>query len=276
MLASATATRDVPRISFWRTFWTNALIAPRTTLGFMRIDFVLGTVFIIPLMQMVFFVFVVEIGGGGASEIAFTALGNAVATVTYSSIFSVCQTTDSEKQQGTMEHLLVSPSNRLALYFGRGLLPILISLATVTVGIFYAVALFGVHIAPVAYASLGVSVVLTAFAMVGFGLLLGGVALYLRTSIILGNIFLFIGLLLSGVNFPASQLPAPLEWIGYGFPLTWGLDAVRASVAGDPTGVVGLYWLAVALSAAASYGLAIGLWKVFEHRALATGSIARF
>ena len=274
MLASATP--SVNRVSFWRTFWSNALIAPKTTLGFMRIDFVLGTVFIIPLTQMVFFAFVVHLGGGGPSEVAFTALGNAVATVTYSSIFSVCQTTDSEKQQGTMEHLLVSPANRLALYFGRGLIPIAVSLATVVVGIAYAVILFGVQIAPSALPSLAVSVSLTAFAMVGFGLLLGGVALYLRTSIILGNIFLFIGLLLSGVNFPASQLPAALQWIGYGFPLTWGLAAVRASVAGDPLGTVAVLWGAVALAGSISFGLAIGLWKYFEHRALATGSIARF
>ncbi len=274
MLASATP--SVNRVSFWRTFWTNAVIAPRTTLGFMRIDFVLGTLFIIPLTQMVFFVFVVQVGGGGASEIAFTALGNAVATVTYSSIFSVCQTTDSEKQQGTMEHLLVTPANRLALYFGRGLIPILLSLATVTVGITYAVGLFGVRITLSSVPSLAVSVTLTAFAMVGFGLLLGGVALYLRTSIILANIFLFIGLLLSGVNFPASQLPTALQWVGYGFPLTWGLAAVRASVAGDATGTVAVLWAAVAIAGAISFGLAIGLWKFFERRALATGSIARF
>jgi ABC-2 type transport system permease protein len=274
MLASATP--SINRVSFWRTLWTNAVIAPKTTLGFMRVDFVLGTLFIIPLTQMVFFAFVVQVGGGGAPEIAFTALGNAVATVTYSSIFSVCQTTDNEKQMGTMEHLLVSPANRLALYFGRGLLPILFSIATVTVGIAYAVFLFGVHLAPSSIPSLAVSVVLTAFAMVGFGLLLGGVALYLRTSIILANIFLFIGLLLSGVNFPASQLPLVAQWIGYGFPLTWGLAAVRASVAGDPFGTVAVLWLAVLLSAAVSYGLAIGLWEFFERRALSTGSIARF
>lgn len=274
MLASASPSLN--RVSFWRTFWTNAVMAPKTTLGFMRIDFVLGTVFIIPLTQMVFFVFVVQVGGGGASEIAFTALGNAVATVTYSSIFSVCQTTDQEKQQGTMEHLLVTPTNRLALYFGRGVIPILLSLATVAVGIAYAVFLFGVSVQVSSLPSLAVSVTLTAFAMVGFGLLLGGVALYLRTSIILANLFLFIGLLLSGVNFPASQLPAVLQWIGYGFPLTWGLAAVRASVAGDPLGTVAMYWGAVAIAAAASYGLAIGLWEVFERRALSTGSIARF
>ncbi|HTT16063.1 MAG TPA: ABC transporter permease [Thermoplasmata archaeon] len=266
----------VPRSSFFRTFWSNAVLAPRTSLGFMRIDFVLGTVFVIPLTQMVFFAFVVKLGGGGASAVQFTAIGNAVATVTYSSVFSVCQTTDSEKWQGTMEHLLVSPANRLALYFGRGLIPILISLATVTVGLTYAAVFFGVPIPLSSIPGVAVSVVLTAFAMVGFGLLLGGVALYLRTSIILGNIFLFVGLLLSGVNFPLSQLPLPLQYVGDGLPLTWGLAAIRAAVAGDPLSTLGVLWAAVAVSAAVSFGLAISLWAVFERRALSTGSIARF
>jgi ABC-2 type transport system permease protein len=272
----------VPRSSFGRTFWTNAVFAPRTSLGFMRVDFVLGTVFVIPLTQMVFFAFVVRLGDAGstASQLAqavqYTALGNAVATVTYSSVFSVCQTTDSEKWQGTMEHLLVSPANRLALYFGRGLVPILISLATVCVGLTYADVLFGVRIGLSAIPGLAVSVVLTAFAMVGFGLLLGGVALYLRTSIILGNIFLFCGLLLSGVNFPLSSLPLPLQYIGYGLPLTWGLEAIRGAVAGDSLGALYVLWAAVAIAAAVSFGAAISLWKVFERRALSTGSIARF
>jgi ABC-type multidrug transport system permease subunit len=264
------------RPSFWRTFWTNAVMAPRTSLGFMRVDFVLGTVFVVPLTQMVFFAFVVQLGGGGASEIAYTAVGNAVATVTYSSVLSVCQTTDSEKQQGTMEHLLVSPASRLALYFGRGLIPILISLATVAVGLSYAALLYGVSIPLAVLPSLSVSIILTAFAMVGFGLLLGGVALYLRTSIILGNIFLFVGLLLSGVNFPLSSLPTPLQWAGDALPLTWGLSAIRAVLAGDSLGTLAVLWAAVGLAAALSFGAAIGLWRVFERRALSTGSIARF
>jgi len=264
------------RASFWRTLWSNAVMAPRTSLGFMRVDFVLGTIFIIPLTQMVFFAYVVQLGGGGAAAIEFTAVGNAVATVTYSSVFSVCQTTDSEKQQSTMEHLLVTPANRFALYFGRGFIPILISLATVAVGLVYAAVLFGVSIPAATIPALTVSVVLTAFAMVGFGLLLGGVALYLRTSTILGNIFLFVGLLLSGVNFPLTALPVPLQWVGYGLPLTWGLIAIRAAIAGNPLASVEVYWLAVTLAAAVSFGAAVSLWKVFERRALATGSIARY
>jgi ABC-2 type transport system permease protein len=264
------------RSSFWRTLWTNAVMAPRTSLGFMRVDFVVGTVFVVPLTQMVFFAFVVKLAGGGASEIAFTAVGNAVATVTYSSVFSVCQTTDSEKQQGTMEHLLVSPTNRLALYFGRGLIPILISLATVSVGLTYAALLFGVVIPPSTIPTLALSVVLTAFAMVSFGLLLGGIALYLRTSIILGNIFLFVGLLLSGVNFPLSNLPPALQYAGDALPLTWGLAAIRASISGASLGSLSLLWAAVLAAALVSFVLAIGLWEIFERRALSTGSIARF
>lgn len=264
------------RPSFWRTFWVNAVFAPRTSLGFMRLDFVLGTVFIIPLTQMVFFAFVAQLAQNPAASVGYVVVGNAVATVTYSSIFSVCQTTDSEKQAGTMEHLLVSPANRLALYFGRGLLPILVSLATVSVALTYAVVIFHVPFALSALPGLAVSIVLTAFAMVGFGLLLGGVALYLRTSIILGNIFLFVGLLFSGTNFPVAELPVALRWIGYGLPLTWGLASIRAGLAGADLGTLGYLWGLVALSAVVSYGLAIGLWSTFERRALATGSIARF
>src|SRR5580693_7360034 len=170
--------------SIWRTFWVNAIFAPRTSLGFMRLDFVLGTIFIIPFTQMVFFAYVAALSGPGTS-VAFVVVGNAVATVTYSSVFSVCQTTDSEKEAGTMEQLLVSPANRIALYFGRGVVPILTSLATVTVGLVYAVTIFHVPFDVAATPELAVSIVLTAVAMVGFGLLLGGVALYLRTSIIL-------------------------------------------------------------------------------------------
>jgi ABC-2 type transport system permease protein len=266
----------VNRTSFWRTFWVNAIFAPRTSLGFMRVDFVLGTIFIIPFTQMVFFAFVANLAGNPLNSVQYVVIGNAVATVTYTSIFSVCQTTDSEKQAGTMEHLLVSPANRLALYFGRGLIPILVSLATVTVGLTYAVVIFHATLAPGAVVPLAVSVVLTAFAMVGFGLLLAGVALYLRTSIILGNIFLFLGLLLSGTNFPLSSLPAPLQWAGDVLPLTWAVAAVRSSMVGAPLGSLLPLWGLVGISGLGSLALAIACWETFERRALATGTIARF
>ncbi|HEV2429193.1 MAG TPA: ABC transporter permease [Thermoplasmata archaeon] len=242
----------------------------------MRIDFILGTIFVIPLTQMVFFAFVVQLGGGNASAIQFVVIGNAVATVTYSSVFSVAQTTDSEKNHGTMEHLLVSPANRLALYLGRGLVPILVSLATVSVALGYAVVLYHVPLPIGSLPSLALSIVLTAFAMVGFGLLLGGVALYLRTSIILGNIFLFIGLLFSGANFPLSVLPTALQDVGLLLPLTWGITAIRDAFSGASISTLAVPWGILLISIGVTLGLAAGLWEFFERRALKTGSIARF
>ena len=262
--------------SLWRTFWTNAVLAPRTSLGFMRADYVFGSVVIVPLTQMAFFAIIAGLAGNSEASVSYVVLGNAVATVTYTSIFAVCQTTDHDKNQGTMEHLLVTPTNRVALYLGRGFVPILTSLATVAVGLGYATAVFHVDMAQANLLELAVSIVLVAVSMVGFGLLLGGIALFLRTSIVLGNLFLFGGLLLSGVNFPLSFLPRPVQYLGELFPLTWGVAAVRASVAGDPLGTLLPLWGALAGGLFVSLGLAMALWRVFERRALRTGSIVRF
>ncbi len=273
-LPLGSAPRSHPSLS--RTFWVNARFAPRTSLGFMRLDFVLGTVFVLPFTQIVFFAYVAGLAGNPAISVAYVAVGNAVATMTYSSVFSVCQTTDMEKQQYTLEHLLVSPANRAALYLGRGLVPVLLSFLTVGVSLGYAVGIFGAAVAPGALLPVTISVLLTSVAMVGFGLLLGGVALYLRTSIILGNIFLFIGLLLSGANFPLSFLPVPLQWVGEALPLTWGIVAVRDSLSGAGWGPLLVAWAIVLGEGAASYALALGLWEVFERRAYRTGSLGRF
>jgi ABC-2 type transport system permease protein len=264
------------RASVWRTFWTNAIFAPRTSLGFMRADFVFGSVVIIPFTQMVFFAVVAGLAGNSSAPVSYVVLGNAVATITYTSVFSICQTTDHEKSNGTMEHLLVTPTNRTALYLGRGLIPGCISLATVAVGLLYAATIFHVSFSQANFPELAVSILLTSLSMVGFGLLLGGLALFLRTSIVLGNVFLFVGLLLSGVNFPISFLPAPLQWAGEVFPLTWGVTAVRISVAGGSVGALLPVWGFLLVGTAATLVLSMSLWNVFERRALRTGSIVRF
>jgi ABC-2 type transport system permease protein len=264
------------RPSAGRTFWVNALFAPRTSLGFMRIDFILGEILVISFTQMLFFAYVAGLAHNPASSVAYVVVGNAVSTITYASVFSVCQTSDREKEQGTIEPLLVTPTNRIALYAGRGVVPVAVSMGTVAMGLVYAIWVFHAPVAPGAFGPVTISVVLTSLAMVGFGLLLGGIALYLRTSIILGNLFVFLGLLLSGANFPLSELPAPLADVGYGLPLTWGIAAVRAAMAGGSWGSLATLWGILVLEGAACYALAFALWGTFERRAYRTGSLARF
>lgn len=266
----------MPRPSFWRTFWVNAVFAPRTSLSFMRVDFILGQIFVLSFTQMLFFAYVAGLAGNPQTPVSYVVVGNAVATMTYATVFAVCGTTDSEKNGGTIEHLLVSPANRIALYLGRGVFPMLVAMATVSVAMLYAVEVFHAPFPASAVLPAVVSLLLCVFAMVGFGLLLAGVALWLRTSNILANIFLFIGFVLAGANFPLSYLPGPLQVAGELLPLTWGIASLRAAISGAPLPSVAGLWGLTLLGGGVSYALALGLWEVFERQATRTGSIIRF
>jgi len=86
--------------------------------------------------------------------------------------------------------------------------------------------------------ALAIVIVVTTFAMTGFGLMLGSVGLFMRTAMIIANIFLFIGLLICGVNFPVTVLPVWIQPISYAIPMTYGTMAARAAVQG--TDILGI------------------------------------
>jgi ABC-2 type transport system permease protein len=109
-------------------------------------------------------------------------------------------------------------------------------MATIAVGFFYVATVFGVNMARTDFVALTVVIVITCVAMTGFGLMLGSVGLYLRTAMIIANVFLFIGLLLCGVNFPVTELPVWLQPLSYAIPMTYGTMAARAAVQGANLG----------------------------------------
>jgi len=83
------------------------------------------------------------------------------------------------------------------------------------------------------FQALAVVIIITSLAMTGFGLMLGSVGLFLRTAMIIANIFLFIGLLICGVNFPVTDLTVWVQPLSYAIPMTYGTMAARAAVSGS-------------------------------------------
>ncbi len=88
------------------------------------------------------------------------------------------------------------------------------------------------------YGALILSVVIGVVGMTGIGYVLSAVSLVsnrLQWSLseYVNGIFLLFG----GVWFPPSLLPTPLPQISYALPITWFLDAVRASMVPGSTGV---------------------------------------
>ena len=144
---------------------------------------------------------------------------------------------------------------------------------SVAISFAYAVFLFGVNFGNTDILALIVVVFLAAFTMAGFGLLIGGFSFYFRNPLVFANIFTFVLLIFCGVNFPVQDLPQPLQVVAYIFPLTYGIDAGRRTIAGatltDVAPLLGLMLIAGFISMLLGYVF----FRSFEHVARKTGQI---
>jgi len=215
-----------------RIFISSAKFAFRALFSWLRPSMWLTQVLALPLFQMAFFVYLARFVSPTSTDIAFIAVGNAMQVSAFSSIFAVCNLTSEEKWQGTLIPLMATPASRFPLFVGRALFQIFNGMATIVVGFFYASFLFGVDMARADFIALALVIIITTFAMTGFGLMLGSVGLFMRTAMIVANIFLFIGLLICGVNFPVTALPVWVRPFSYAVPMTYGTMAARAAVQG--------------------------------------------
>jgi ABC-2 type transport system permease protein len=225
----------VSHIQEWsplRIFVSSAIFAFKALFSWLRPEMWLTQLLVLPLFQMAFFVYVARFVNPTITNVAFIAVGNAMQVASFSSIFAVCNLTSEEKWQGTLTPLIATPANRFALFFGRALFQIFNGIATIAVGFFYANSLFGVDMSRTDFLALTLVILVTSLTMTGFGLMLGSVGLFMRTAMIIANIFLFIGLLICGVNFPVSDLPIWLQPVSYAIPMTYGTMAARAAVQG--------------------------------------------
>jgi ABC-2 type transport system permease protein len=195
-------------------------------------------VFLIPLFQISFFAILAQYIGYQGSAVQYIVVGNALQAMSYASVFSVANITSSDKWQGTLSTLMVTPANRMAIFVGRGFFQSGISALISVGGLGYAALLFGVNFSNANIPAVLLVVAITSLTMVSFGLLISSIGLYLRTALIVANIFLFLTMLVSGVNFPVSSLPAWLQPISYAIPMTYGTSAIRLAIAGASIGAM--------------------------------------
>jgi ABC-2 type transport system permease protein len=269
----------ISRVLEWqslRVFWSSANFAAKALFSWLRPEMWLMQLLALPLFQIAFFVYLARFINPLNSSVAFMAVGNAMQVVSFSSIFAVCNITSEEKWQGTLIPLIVTPANRFPLFVGRAMIQILNGMATIAVGFFYASAVFGVDLSGTNLPALTLVVFITALAMTGFGLMLGSIGLYLRTAMIIANVFLFIGLLVCGVNFPVTDLPVWLQPVSYAIPMTYGTIAARAAVRGS--GIFELAPILIQEIAAGAGSLLVGymLFLAFEALARRRGTIEEY
>jgi ABC-2 type transport system permease protein len=259
-----------------RVFWSSAVLAKRALFAWLNPAMWATQLLFLSLFQMAFFVYVATFVNNEEVTVEYVAIGNALQSLAYVSVFAVCNITGEEKSQGTIEALLVSPASRFSVFVGRGMFQIVNGLATVAIAFLYAAFIFNVDFSNANLIGLVLVILVTTFAMTGFGLMLSSLGLFLRTSMIIANIFLFMGLLVCGVNFPVSYLPAYIQPISYAIPMTYGTEAARMAVAGsslgDISGLLGLEALVGFVVMIAGYLM----FRWFERIARSKGTLDRF
>jgi len=255
-----------------RVFLSSAVFSYRAQFSWLNPTMWLTMKLILTLSQMAFFVFV-GLFIRGPSVIPFIAIGNALQTVSWNTVFSVVNITSHDKWDGTLPLVLATPANRLPLFIGRAMVHVFDGMLSVVISFAFAAFIFGVDFGQANTLALTLTVLLTALTMAGFGLLIGGLSFYYREPLIFANIFLFTLLIFCGVNFPVQDLPQFVQPFSYAIPLTYGVSAARSAIAGatllDIAPLLGQQLIVGLVSIVLGYAF----FRSFENIARKTGRI---
>ena len=143
-----------------------------------------------------------------------------------------------ERDIGTLDGMLVAPTNRLSIILGKVLAQTVRGVVQAAIIFALAVFLFGVVI----YGSLllvAALILLTVFSFVGLGILITSFTDREETATMVMMTLMFPMMFLSGVFFPIQQMPWYMQDIANLLPLTYATTAMRkVMVLGAPVSAV--------------------------------------
>jgi len=163
---------------------------------------------------------------GNSSSFQFLAPGFMALTVVFGALSGVGFAISREREQGTMDGLLVSPIPATSVIAGKVLSQTVRGMIQGFLILALAMALFGVRI----YGSPVIMVLVMLMGVasfVGVGIILTSIAPEQETAQMLVILLQFPMMFLSGIIFPISQLPGWMQWVGKAMPLYYAADALR-------------------------------------------------
>jgi ABC-2 type transport system permease protein len=181
----------------------------------------------------------------------FFLIGNAVMLAAMGGIFAINMTT-AERANGTLSLLVASPSRPVVVFASRGVYVMADAVFSALLCLFVVGPVFGLHFPWPRVVAVVPLMVLVGFAAYCFSTFLAGVILRWREINGLVVNTTVVGMMaLCGVNVPVSFFPTALEWVARLFPVTNGLEAIRALLDGSS-------WTVIAGHAAAELAVASG------------------
>ena len=245
-----------------RIFFVGGAISYRALFNWISPGMYVTTMLGSPLFQILFFTYLGRYAG--SQDDAFFIVGNAIQVAAMAGIYGMTMGIANERQYGTLQPLLATPANRLAIFSGRALPFVANGLFVSAFGFAISWLLLDFRPAEGSVPALAVAVLVTTCSCVALGMLIGSIGLRARDVFFGANLVYFLMLLVCGVNIANEDLPDWLGAIGRCLPLTHGIEAAREIAAGAAlSDVSGL------LATEAAIGLAYAtaayvLFRVFE------------
>jgi ABC-2 type transport system permease protein len=229
-----------------------------------------------PLASALILVVMLDVISGAAKPEyrAFVIVGSALWSFVLSGVSGLAwMILDDRERYRMLKYLYVSPSDFLAVVFGRGVARIGVGAMGAAITLLVGVVFLNVpfDIARIDWLLLPVVMVLGVTAILAIGLTLAAICMQTRQEswsypdAAAGALFL-----ISGVVFPLSVLPLPVQAIGLLSPLTWWIEGIRhALFPGGVTAVGGPGSLFTQITGAAAPGSSTIVLVL-----LATGAVA--
>lgn len=163
---------------------------------------------------------------GNPSYFDFIAPGIMAMTVMMSVMTGLPHAISYEKEFGTLDGMMVSPINRMAIILGKTLAQTARGLIQGLLILTLAVLIFGVTIHG-SFLLVLVLLILGVFSFVGLGIVITSFAKDEQTASMVMMTLMFPMMFLSGVFFPIQQMPDFMQYIAWALPLTYATSALR-------------------------------------------------
>lgn len=215
-----------------RLFFHGALLSYIALFHWLRPMTYLATKVISPLFQILFFT-LLGMYATGRENAHFYVIGNAIQVAALSGIYGVTFSISGDRWEGTLAYLFATPANRLALFVGRAFMHVIDGMFGIVIGLTWGALLLRLDLSKTDPGALALTIFITTFSTSGMGLLLGCMSLITRNVMFINNTVYFLLLVFAGVNIPVSSLPLWMQPLSYALPMTRGIAAARAIIAGE-------------------------------------------
>lgn len=166
----------------------------------------------------------------GSSYFAYSLIGFVFLDYLNAALDTFDRSLQEARDSGTLEHLLVTQTSLPVLMTGSALYPLVATTLRIAVYLFWSAALFGFPLRSANWISVFAVLLASLLAFAGLGILSAGYLLIFKRGNPAKWFVLGVTSIVGGSLFPVSILPHWLQVVARFNPVTYALDATRASL----------------------------------------------